>query len=347
MRSPIPILNVYFLLSYAWKHLNEGEVRPLGATEGEQLEDLFSLILARGIGRLVRRGLDRGYLAEVEETPRLRGRIDFAASIPRQTWRHGRMVCQFDELSPDVLQNQLLKATGARLLGCGLSRGPRAELRDALGWLREVSEIRPHSRHFQSVRPNRGNGREYRFLLSVCQLALDSLLPGEGTGSGKIRNFLEEESTMSALFEDFVRNFFHHHSEFQVAAPQIKWCGYAINDDSKAVLPVMKTDVVLSSPDHRIILDCKFYKEAIKGSQFGNPRIRPAHLYQIFAYLKNQAASDPDWEDAEGILLYPSVEKSFDHRFVLHGQSIRFVSIDLHQPWQGIHRDLLAIVRRG
>ena len=81
MAAPIPIANLYYLLSYAWNHrLSEAELAEVDADSCPDLNNLFARILASATKRLLRNGLDRSYLAVTEETPRIRGRIDFSAS---------------------------------------------------------------------------------------------------------------------------------------------------------------------------------------------------------------------------------------------------------------------------
>ena len=63
----IPIANIYYLLCYAWGHVEEGDVVRLDELqELEEVHDLLGKVLAEGTFRLIRRGLDRGY-REVQE----------------------------------------------------------------------------------------------------------------------------------------------------------------------------------------------------------------------------------------------------------------------------------------
>src|SRR5258708_3392470 len=82
--------------------------------------DLCSYVLVHGTARLLRRGLDQGYLVHEERTSRLRGRIDITETARRRRPARPEVVCQFDDLSPSVLQNQILRST----IGL-LARAPR------------------------------------------------------------------------------------------------------------------------------------------------------------------------------------------------------------------------------
>src|SRR5688572_14056077 len=105
MTESIPIQNIYFLLCYAWDKLDEGETVDVTSLDTNRLADLFARVLTSGTYHLIRRGFDRDYLAFSEETPRIRGRINFPECIKRNLINRGRPLCEFDELSYDVIHN--------------------------------------------------------------------------------------------------------------------------------------------------------------------------------------------------------------------------------------------------
>jgi 5-methylcytosine-specific restriction enzyme subunit McrC len=49
-------------------------------------------------------------------------------------------------------------------------------------------------------------------------------------------------------------------------------------------------------------------------------------------------------QPVEGLLLYPVVRNAFRFEYRLHGHRMRVATIDLDQPWQGVHRELLGLV---
>lgn len=67
------------------------------------------------------------------------------------------------------------------------------------------------------------------------------------------------------------------------------------------------------------------------------------HLYQLLAYLQNQAQVT-GWELVEGMLLYPTVGGSLDLRYTLLGKSVRVATLDLDQRWDAIHEQLLGLL---
>ena len=57
----ILIKNIYYMLSYAFTTLNQGDFEDIAVEEFDHLHNLFAAILTRGIARLLRQGLYREY----------------------------------------------------------------------------------------------------------------------------------------------------------------------------------------------------------------------------------------------------------------------------------------------
>ena len=338
MADAIPIENVYYLLCYAWDQLEEGETIDIQQGDCHNLTQLFARVLSNGTQRLVKRGFDRGYILHSEETARLRGRLDMTASMARQSWQQGKMVCEFDELSHNVLHNRILKTTISVLQHAkGLSQDDRHRLQKQADILRDIPPVHITGTLFRRVHLHRNN-RFYKFLLNVCELIHHSLLPTEQDGSNRFRDFIRDEKRMPYLFERFVRNFYKQHSQFTVGNIQLRW-DHSGGQPIKDILPIMQTDVSLKSAERSIILDCKFYKEAMSGWH-GQDKLHANNLYQLYSYLRN-ARHKPGWENSEGILLYPATGEVFDYSFQLDGHPIRVTSVNLDRPWQEIHETLL------
>jgi 5-methylcytosine-specific restriction enzyme subunit McrC len=342
MVQAIPIENLYYLLSYAWNHFHEGQEMDLSSTACPDLPNLLAKVLACGIHRLARTGFERQYLPQREVTPRLRGRILVAESYRRMTQRNGRMECLFDELSSDTHANRILRTTAERLLRVAeLTDENRGAVRIARGLLPDVPGIAITDASFHRIQLHR-NTRNYGLLLSICRLIHQSLLPEERNGHRRFRDILRDETVMAKLFEDFVRNFAtRHFPEATVSAMKVTWQATDWSEATDERIPDMYTDVTVAWPNRKLILDCKFYQEALV-SRFDLLRFHSAHLYQINAYVTNKAV-EPGWENVEGMLLYPSNGNPFDHTFTLHRHHrIRVSTINLQQTWKEIESEMLG-----
>ena len=59
----IPIHNLYYLLCYAWGFAEQRDTKVVGdADELKAVQDLLGKVLTTGVNRLLRRGIDRGYV---------------------------------------------------------------------------------------------------------------------------------------------------------------------------------------------------------------------------------------------------------------------------------------------
>lgn len=340
----IPVQNIYYLLCYAWNKLDERDLVKIEPADSTNLVDLFAKVLIGGIGHLLKRGFDRGYVQFSEETRHLRGRIVLGTTLKRDLLRKGMVCCEYDELSYNVLHNRILKSTIRNLLR---SEEIDKKLREGLfayyHRLAEVDEIELSAQVFRRVQLNRNN-YFYDFLVRVCELLYTNLLPTEKGGAWRFRSFLQDEHQMRRLFEEFIRNFYKHEAtSFTVKRDDIYWRLAPASVEGAQLLPEMQTDVTLTSSNRKIIVECKFTPEVFQ-AYYGTPKLRSEHLYQLNAYLTNLPESEIN-DTCQGILLYPATGASFSQEYAFpKGRKLSVRTINLNQTWKQIHKDLMAFV---
>jgi 5-methylcytosine-specific restriction enzyme subunit McrC len=340
----VPILNLYYMLCYAWNMLDEGRVVDVSAEPFQSLPDLFARVLRTGVTHLLRRGLDRGYLPHEEDARSPRGKFDLAATVKRNLRLRSRVHCKFDDFRPDVLHNQILKATLIRLARCEDLVPPlQADIASLCRRLHDVTPADLSPDVFDRVVIHRHN-RFYAFLVEVCRILYWCLLVDPATGRTWFRDFLGDEMAMARLFERFVYNFYcREKPEFECDSKKVLWSEVEGDSEALAFLPEMRTDITLSAPPRTFIIDTKYYAQCLQSYQ-NSETIHSGHLYQLFAYLRNIAPGHPHPDHLEGVLLYPVVTRSLDLRFRLHGHPIRVATLDLNQPWTGIRDRLLMLL---
>jgi 5-methylcytosine-specific restriction enzyme subunit McrC len=341
--SPIPIQNIYYLLCYAWNRLDEKDIVDVSSLESTQLVDLFAKVLISGTHHLVRRGFDKGYLEFSEDTRRPRGQVDFASTLKRNLLVENRVSCNFDELDYNVLHNRILKTTIKNVMTI---ENVDADLREGLHEINrrlwEIRDITLSAQLFRRVQLHRNN-YYYGFLLSVCELIFDALLASEDPGNMRFRDFARDEKKMAKLFESFVRNFYLlEQDRFKVQSLKIGWQIENENDPAAAYLPEMRTDICLVSKERKIILDCKFYRDALQVN-WQKRTLHSAHQYQLFAYLRNKEG-DPGWKNCEGVLLYPTVATPLNLTYKIQGHPITVKTVNLNQEWRSIHKEMLELI---
>jgi 5-methylcytosine-specific restriction enzyme subunit McrC len=341
----IPIKNIFYLLCYAWDALNVLKSVDVRGLDKFRVADLCARLLLDGLHDLLRRGLDREYVERDEDVVGVRGRIDIGRTVQRVLLPTARTHCRFDDLTVDVLQNRILRAT-LRLLGAvrDLDTDLLAQIQDAWGQLALVSDTRIERSSFGRIRLHRNNER-YRFLLSVCRLVHESVLVEEGGRAATFVDFTREEG-MHRVFESFVRRFLQRHAppETTVRRRVLPWQDASGATEALSYIPQLETDVVLESGRGTLVIDAKYYVTPVV-RRFDRETLHAAHVNQIFAYVLNLERLGLNMP-VEGLLLYaasdPAPRLSVDVE--LHGRRIRAEALDLNQDWRAIHRDLVAIV---
>jgi 5-methylcytosine-specific restriction enzyme subunit McrC len=342
--ASIPVANIYYLLCYAWDEFAPRQIEHYAAEEFPDTLHLFSRQLISGLRLLHRRGFEKGYIPLEESTSTPRGRILMAPSVRTLMMQCRRLYCAFDEMSGDIHSNQILKATLRRLLEVQeLEPGLRRDLRKTTALLSGVHDIELNARVFHAVRLHQNN-RLYSFLLTICRFLYESLEAQDRPGHYRFREVDRDERRMRRIFEKFVRNFFaRRQSTFEVKSERMSWSATALEGSDLGLLPEMLTDVSLRSVNRTIIIECK-YSEAVYQSRFLAEKLRSSHLYQLCAYLRNLEYKGEVDLLADGILLYPTAEKSIDQSYYLHGHRVRLRTLDLNQPWTRIESQMLSLI---
>ena len=343
----IPVANIYYLLCYAWRHIEELDVVRLEEIEGlHETHHLLGKVLAQGTARLIRAGIDQGYQDVREDLAGVRGKLMIGEMAKRALRTRGRTACEFEELSRDVLHNRILRSTlGALLKLPDMDTEVRSEIRTVYGKLDGIRLVRLNRRLFQQMQLDR-NRHVYRFLMSICELIHDYLLVDERTGETRFLDIRKDNICMWSLFEDFVIEFYRreqHHFDVNRDGRRIHWNDEGTREDQRSMIPRMEGDVLLDSQDRRIVLDAKWYTEPLS-HYYGGRKLRSDNLYQLLTYLQNREATANPGPHHEGILLYPVVTEPVRADVCLEGFAIRARGIDLAQPWHKIHDDMLALI---
>lgn len=340
----IPIENIYYLLCYAWNKLEEKDRVAVSAEDCTNLLDLLAKVLINSSKILLKRGIDRNYIDVTTEFAGVKGKLQLSQSIKSQLLPKQRTICSFNEFSANILTNQILVTTLVRLIRThNLDKNLKSEIKSLIWRFGEVDRIELNPRVFNNIKLHRNN-KFYGFILNVCRLIFENSLLSEKTGELHFMDFIRDEVKMRYLFEEFLRNFYSiEQSKYKVRRENIYWQFQSVNESNAQFLPLMQTDITLESSESKIIVDAKFYKEALKAN-WGKEKINSSNLYQLFSYLINQRSQDTKTQYAAGILLYPTVqnENNLDYKFENHKISIKTVNLD--QNWKHISERLLSIV---
>lgn len=334
------IKNIYYMLSYAFQILKQGDYENVAAEQFEKIHDLFADILVRGVSRQLKQGLYREYVPVKEDLSVMRGKLNINGTMNLQMQRKRQLSCEFDEFSEDNIYNQILKTTIDRLVRADdVAAERRQSLKKLLVFFGNVKLIQPDYIAWNKIIYQRNN-RNYELLLNICYFILNGMLQTTENGEYKLLAFSDEH--MERLYERFILEYYRqHHAELNPSAQHIKW-NLTEEPDNAMIqfLPDMRTDITLKKDGKTLIIDAKYYGKAMI-QNFDKSTLRSAHLYQIFAYVRNMDTENTG--NVSGLLLYARTEEDVfpdGKPFVIGGNSIGAKTLDLNQEFSVIAKQL-------
>jgi len=337
----IPIKNIYYLLSYAWGKLDESHDTMVKLGDFDNAFDLLSRLLISSTSYLVKKGLSQEYIEKTSPIRGIKGKFLIGATLKKNLLVSSKAICQYDEYSPNTKTNQIIKYTLLKVLRSEmLNKKHKIAIKNLVFRFQDIdqrvfslSEIRSHSLNRITL--------HYKPTIQICQFILENLVPSESNnGSYIFKDFTRDEKKMAYLFEGFLRNFYKEHSGYDMVWSEIlKWheTSTTINRTS---LPNMYTDISMQTDNAKIIIDAKYYAEALQGNK--KETIRSNNLYQLFTYLRTDFLVRN--KRSRGILIYPTTNLHLQESYEIDGFSISIATVNLNQDWSGIHSRLLSII---
>lgn len=179
--------------------VDAGSLAQLGWQKDTILEMLIRLFCAR-LMEAVRRGLPRRYLDHADDLPALRGRLDVTRQFTRHAVAPQKLACRYDELSPDIALNQVMRAAVNRLQRVAQAPDNQRILRELSFAYSDVTEVPVPALRWDQITLDRTNQR-WSELLSFARLFLADQHQQTSAGATDGHALLFE---MNALFEKYV-----------------------------------------------------------------------------------------------------------------------------------------------
>jgi 5-methylcytosine-specific restriction enzyme subunit McrC len=172
---------------------------------------------------------------------------------------------------------------------------------------------------------------------------LNGLLQTTIEGNTRLMQFVDEQH-MSRLYEKFILEYYRkEHPEITANASQISW---QLDDDLGDMLPVMKTDIMLSQREKILIIDAKYYQHTTQ-NQYDKHTLHSGNLYQIFTYVKNKEMElSAVAHEVSGMLLYAKTDEEIipNQKYKMSGNRISVRTLDLNLDFERIKEQLDAII---
>ncbi len=290
----VHMLNVAFGLD-----IDSSGISSLGWQRNDLLEILI-LLFAQKLRNAVRQGMPRRYVAHEEDLPMLRGRLNVIRQFTRYAAAPEQLACRYDELSPDIALNQIMKAAITKLSHMARSIESQRLLRELQFEYAEITEIPPLALRWGEIILDRTNHR-WRELLELAKLLLgehfQNTISGEQSGFSLL-------FPMNVLFETYIARMIDRavrpsglKTIFQGGR---RYCLHDISDGSLRFQT--KPDILIhENTMSRLIVDTK-WKTLIPALEDPKNGISQADIYQMIAYGKI-------YDCPRLLLLYPHTSK--------------------------------------
>lgn len=333
----IPLKNIYFILSYAWKYFRPSDFKKLDTkdfrNETEFFAELFVIILAK----YLKRGLHQDYILRRNSIQTIKGKVDFNNSMKLKSLGLKKLECQYDEYSSDNEVNQLIYATMTTLLKANINLDQKKSIKKKMVYFNGVSNVQVDRDLLSNVKPVRGNNT-LNFLLSVSKYIHNNVGFEDQKGKFDLADFTQKG--MGLVFENFVYNFYRTKlSSYSVRSGEmIKW----ESSEQDNLYPTMKTDITIRKEEAVLIIDTKYYQNMFN-SHYHSPdkqKFISNNIYQLYTYMNNFKSDKP----IEGMLLYPNTSHTVRNERIVSGKKMLINNINLNQDWKNIETELISLV---
>ena len=340
----IPVLNIFYMLSYAFHHLSLDSIEnKIKGNEKifDNINDLFSEMLILGVSQQAKHGLHKTYIVQNESSPSFRGKLDMQGTISNRIQNKLDLACEFDEWSEDNVFNQIIKSTLLLLKGkSDVDSKRKQRIKQLLLLFDNVQAIRLDTVKWNNLKFNRNSGI-YHMLLFICFLVIDTKIINEKDGTTNIKGFWDDDQKMSRLYEKFLLGYFQKkHSYLDPKASYVDW---DIDErcSNTEYIPTMRTDIMLNGNKRTLIIDAKYYGRTLT-TYYDKKQLHTWNLYQIESYVFNHNKSRNG--EVDGMLLYAQpkdLSQKLDGKMTFkQGNVIYFRTLDLNQEFDEIKKDL-------
>ena len=307
--------NLFKLFEYTENIVPNFGTGDVQAETGDSLWDIFAKIFIKKTMYLIHTGLYRTYVSKTEEITAIRGRLLITQNIRSPQKFRTKHWCEFDELSYDILENQLVLYCASLLVKYVNNSKIKQELiriKNIVLSQNVTLKLQFSLTDANLIVINRMN-KKYESIFSYCKLILQKLAYKKFDKDGKI-TIPDFTISMWDLFEKFVNKSLikeYGKKGFNVTFQEktknilVPILDYDTTDKKYGKPSRIEPDNTLSSKDkEKLILDTKWKKKVSSGD-----------WYQMISYSLAFKC--------DTILLLPKFEKDYSDGFKIPEEFIR------------------------
>ena len=334
----IPLRNIYYILSYAWKYFKPGDLKKIDSKDFRNEVEFFAEIFDLTLTKYIKRGLHRDYIIKCDSIQSIKGKVDFNASMKSLGNGLKRLECVYDEYSADNKINQLLYVTSLTLLKAEINPEQIKSIKKKLVYFNEVSLIRVDKSLVTNIKNVRGN-HTLNFLVNISKYIHSNLGFNDSKGNYYMNDFFQKG--MGSVFENFVYNFY----SIKLPAHQVRngECIKWDSDQQDGFYPTMKTDITIRDKETLLVIDTKYYQNMFNHHYLNpdKPKFISSNIYQLYTYLNNL---QEDGRSIEGMLLYPNTTSTIRNERFISGKKMMIYNLNLNQDWKDIESEMMSII---
>ena len=268
----------------------------------QPLHELFMRMFARRLLDELRRGPTREYVVCRENSTFVRGKIDYAEHLRRNSVNRERVFVAFDDYQVDTRLNRVFRACCRSMLSHVKSYETQRCLKVAILHLADVEDRWIAPADLENITFDRRTER-YRGLFDFCRMYLAGRSPTPTAGGHSTFSLL---FPMERLFEEYIARIVRRHSNaagvprHDVHFQGRGWTRALYRETNGPQRFFLRPDLVIGSlgSPPRMVLDTKW--KALARDKSAVQGVSQSDAYQLYAYARRYGSND-------NVLVYPYV----------------------------------------
>lgn len=255
--------------------------------------------------RLISIFLRKSYKKKIEQLNVIRGKLQISETIKRLAFLNDEGICNFDDFTVDIFDNQLIKTALFKLRFMAFNKKQHVRIRKLLNKLKNVSVMNFSHLELKSIKYNRFNSH-YEEVHAYCVMILEDFFFSLNLGVSRSFSMLLNSWD---IYERFLRKLFEHHLKNLLIQKNLT--GNPSWSKKKAI-----PDIVLKRGKKILLLIDAKYKLRYKSSdwhQAGNYVRIIKDCNCVLIYPKNEIFPPYDLDDIDSEFGISHSVKVFTH----------------------------------